>query len=155
MSLDIYLCLSVSIALVVIIACSVFVMPLVYLLGLSHDISSAIANGAFGAVAILVMLIVFADKYYSLLRLSNRSTTKVFDEATHSVTGGVSSAPLQIFSPDVIRSMKPDEQFEYYSRIIVKYTALRLQINCASENSSYATSGGAYIADGVAEEEDV
>jgi hypothetical protein len=30
--------------------------------------------------------------------------------------------------------MKPDEQFEYYTKIILKYSALRLQLNAADSS---------------------
>jgi hypothetical protein len=46
-------------ALIVIVVFSVFVMPIVFLLELRHDLSSAIANGAFGVSAIIVLMIVF------------------------------------------------------------------------------------------------
>jgi hypothetical protein len=80
-----------------------------------------------------VMVIVFGEKYVSLLKLT-RSTPKVLDETQPS---GASFNTVQLFSADVIRSMKPDEQFEYYTRIIQKYTALRLQLN--SGDSSYSS----------------
>jgi hypothetical protein len=125
--------------LIVIVTFSVFVMPIVYLFGLRHDISSAIANGAFGVTALIVLMIVFAEKYFPLFSLT-KSHSKVLDETQP--TSGVSSAAVQIFSQDVVRAMKADEQFEYYTKIIQKYTALRLQINCASEYSSHATASG-------------
>jgi hypothetical protein len=106
-------------------------MPLVYLLGLRNDISSAIANGAFGVTALLVLTIVFAEKFFSLpLWLTSQSSAKVLTEAQPS---SCQVAP-QIFSQDVVRSMKPEEQFEYYTRIIVKYSALRLQLNAADSS---------------------
>jgi hypothetical protein len=36
----------------------------------------------------------------------------------------------------MIRSMKPDEQFEYYTKVIQKYTALRLQLNSGDSSIS-------------------
>jgi hypothetical protein len=108
-------------------------MPLVYLLGLGHHITSAIANGAFGAVAIIVLLIVFADKYFSVPHfLRAKSGAKVQDEA--------SCHTVQIFSQDMIRSMKPDEQFEYYTKVILKYSALRLQLNSGDSSLASGTS---------------
>jgi hypothetical protein len=105
-------------------------MPIVYLLGLRHDISSAIANGAFGITALIVLMIVFAEKFFSLPRcLKSQSSAKVLDETQPS-----SCQTAQIFSQDVVRSMKPDEQFEYYTKIILKYSALRLQLNAADSS---------------------
>jgi hypothetical protein len=118
-------------ATLVIAALSVFVMPIVYLLGLRHDISSSIANIAYGIGGILVLTIVFGCKYFSMLKLPN-SAPKVLDETQNSHT----NTTLQLLSQDIIRSMKPDEQFEYYTRVIQKYTALRLQLN-SGDNSSY------------------
>jgi hypothetical protein len=112
-------------------------MPVVYLLGLRHDVASAIANGAFGATAIIVMLIIFADKYFSLSKYS-KSTIKVLDVQPIS---GISANTVQIFSQDIVRSMKPDEQFEYYTKVIQKYSALRLQLN--SGDSSFGSQGSA------------
>jgi hypothetical protein len=119
-------------------------MPLVYLFGLRNDISSAIANGAFGSTALIVLTIVFAEKYFPLFHFI-KSHSKVLDE-TQSPSGGASSTAVQIFSQDVVRAMKTDEQFEYYTKIIQKYTALRLQINCASENSSHVSASGQHVA---------
>jgi hypothetical protein len=126
------------VALIVIVAFSVFVMPIVFLFGLRHDISSAIANGAFGLVAILVLMIVFSHKYYSLTHIA-RSGSKVFDttQPQSPSFASVASPTVQILSQDVVRSMNPDDQFEYYTKIIQKYSALRLQLNCGSENSSH------------------
>jgi hypothetical protein len=124
-------------ALVVIIAFSVFVMPIYYLLKLRHDLSSAIANVAFSFTALIVLMVIFAHKFYSLSHFA-KSSAKVLDETRSQPTSGVSNT-VQIFSQDVIRSMNPDEQFEYYTKIIMKYSALRLQISCGSENSSHVS----------------
>jgi hypothetical protein len=124
-------------ALIVIVVFSVFVMPIVFLLELRHDISSAIANGAFGVSAIIVLMIVFADKYYSLTTFA-KSKSKVWTD-TQTPTTGVSTSAVQIFSQDVVRSMTPDEQYEYYTKVIQKYSDLRLRLNCGSENSSHAS----------------
>jgi hypothetical protein len=40
----------------------------------------------------------------------------VMDETQSSYT----NTTVQLLSQDVIRSMKPDEQFEYYTRVIQK-----------------------------------
>ena len=122
-------------ATIVIAVLGVFVMPLVYLLGLRHDISSAIANIAFGLGGIIVMAIVFGEKYFPFLKCIKSSSSKVSDEtqqpsSTHSFNN------LQIFSQDIIRSMNPDEQYEYYTKIIQKYTTLRLQVNSGVSTNS-------------------
>jgi hypothetical protein len=114
---------------------AVFVMPLVYLLGLDHQISSGIATVAFGAGGIIVLVTVFGDKFFSLPQFArSTSAAKVYDSTQQLSVSGHSSA-VQIFSQDVVRTMKPDEQFEYYTKIIQRYTALRLQLN-SSDNSS-------------------
>jgi hypothetical protein len=113
-------------------------MPIVYVLGLRHDISSAIATVAFGVGGILVMGIVFGDKYFSLLKLTS-STPKVLDATQPSSSQSSATGPnntVQLYSQAMIRSMKPDEQFEYYTKIIQKYTALRLQLNSGDSSAS-------------------
>jgi hypothetical protein len=118
----------------VIAALSVFVMPIVYLLGLRHDISSAIATIAFGVGGILVMVIVFGEKFISLLKLK-RYGPKVLDE-TQQTSQSLGANTFQLFSQEVIRSMQPDEQFEYYTKVIQKYTALRLQLTSGDSSCS-------------------
>lgn len=109
-------------------------MPLVYLLKLRHDVSSSIATVAFGVGGIIVMLIVFGGKYLSFFKLTI-STSKVIDDSSINSK----TMPLQILSQDIVRSMNQDEQYEYYTKIIQKYTALRLQIDCPSEKSSHSS----------------
>jgi hypothetical protein len=76
------------------------------------------------------MGIVFGDKYFSLLKITS-STPKVLDStqqpSSHSSTSHGNA--LQLLPQDMIRSMKSDEQFEYYTKVIQKYTVLRLQLN--------------------------
>jgi hypothetical protein len=134
-------------ATIVIAALSVFVMPIVYLLGLRHDISSAIATLAFGVGGILVMVIVFGEKFISLLKLK-RYGPKVLDE-TQQTSQSLGSNTFQLFSQEVIRSMQPDEQFEYYTKVIQKYTALRLQLDCPSERSSHASNQNYNLPEGA------
>jgi hypothetical protein len=110
-------------------------MPLVYMLGLRHDISSAIATVAFGVGGIVVMAIVFGGKYFALLKLKSY-TPKVSSETQQTGTGTGHSNVVQLLSQDMIRSMKPDEQFEYYTKVIQKYTALRLQLNSGDSSNS-------------------
>ena len=83
------------------------------------------------------MMIVFGEKYVSVLKLT-RYTPKVLDETQPTAA---SSHTVQLFSQDVIRSMKPDEQYEYYTKIIQKYTALRLQLNSGDSSSSRVERG--------------
>jgi hypothetical protein len=115
---------------------AVFVMPLVYLVGLEHDVASGIATVAFGLGGIIVLMTVFAEKFFSLPHFAkSKSTSKVYDSTQQSSVSGTSNA-VQIFSQDVVRTMKPDEQFEYYTKIIQKFTALRLQLNSGDGSSA-------------------
>jgi hypothetical protein len=117
---------------------AVFVMPLVYLLGLEHQISSGIATVAFGVGGIAVLVTVFGEKFFSLPQLLSKSTSapKVYDSSTQQTSVSGHSSAVQIFSQDVVRTMKPDEQFEYYTKIIQRYTALRLQLSSADGSSA-------------------
>jgi hypothetical protein len=95
-------------------------------------------------VAIIVMVIIFADKYSSFFAKLN---AKILDESLSAFS--LPNTLIQIVSEDKIRSMNPDEQFEYFTKIIIKYTALRLQINCPSES---ITGPGVYLAEDAGEE---
>ena len=124
-------------------------MPIVYLLGLRRDISSSIANIAFGVGGILVIMIVFGEKYVSVLKLT-KYTPKVLDETQPSSRS--SNTVVQLFSQDMIRSMKPDEQYEYYTKIIQKYTALRLQLSSGESSCSQVDSRSRFGQSDVEEE---
>jgi hypothetical protein len=104
----------------------IFVMPVVYLLGLRHDISSAIATSAFGIGGMIVLGIIFGMKEFTIFKsFHSSSLSKISDSSLTSQ----SVDRLQNLSPNTVRTLSPDDQYSYYTKQIQKYTYLRLQIS--------------------------
>ncbi len=105
-------------------------MCVVYLLGLRHDVSSAIATASFGFCGIIVLWIVFGFKYISIFRLVRSQVSDLqrpYSVGEHtSLTTGRSIT--QVLTPDMVRAMTPDEQYEYYTQQIQRFTNLRLEL---------------------------
>jgi hypothetical protein len=116
---------------VVIASFCVFVMPIVYLLGLRHDISSAIATAAFGFCGIIVLFIVFGFKFLTIFKIT--VPTKIASDDLSSQFSTQNFSNLTTIPPEVLRTMSPEEQYGYYTQQIQRFIVLRLQIDAGSE----------------------
>ena len=112
-------------------------MPCVYLLGLRHDISSAIATTAFGIASLIVLGLIFGTKYLPMFGMKTM-LPKILDETYQESSQSMSHT--QYLSPDILRTMDPDDQYAYYTLQIRKYTLLRMSINNSSQEKSHNSS---------------
>jgi hypothetical protein len=115
---------------------SVFVLPIVYLLRLRHDVASAIATASFGFCGIIVLWLVFGVKYASIFRIFRSQITDLQRPYSVGEPAPSGRSMTKNLTPDMVRTMTPEEQYEYYTQQIQKFTNLRLEL--AEGNSTHS-----------------
>lgn len=105
---------------IIISALSLIGMAVVYVLNVSHDISSAVVTTSFALGSGCIIWILFASKFQSLFSIVPKRRVSAMYEAEQP------TAPTH--SLEFIRALPIEKQYEYYTEQIVRYTNLRMNL---------------------------
>jgi hypothetical protein len=116
-------------AIFVIVALSALVFPIVYLLGVTHDVSSSIASIAFAIAALASLGILFGQKVLRILNIS-QAIRKIHTKVAGSKTAaGATYAGVGSTADDYAKLTTDEERFDYCRRQILEWQGRMLAVN--------------------------
>lgn len=120
-----------STAIFVILVICGLIFPIVFLLGITHDISSSIASIGFAIAALLVLAILFGQKVAKLLNFSN-AVRRIHDR----ISGGRNNGNYEdrnahgaAYMEEYNRLQTDEERFDYCRKQILEWQGRMLAVN--------------------------
>jgi hypothetical protein len=116
---------------VILVICGL-IFPIVFLLGITHDISSAIASIGFAFAALLVLGILFGQKVAKLLNCSS-AVRKIHDRMSGGNKGNGKYEDRNAHGPayldEYTRLQTDEERFDYCRKQILEWQGRMLAVN--------------------------
>lgn len=119
----------VFIAIFVIVALSALIFPVVFLLGVTHDVSSSIASIGFAVAALSSLTILFGQKVFRILGIS-QAIRKIHTRVAGSKAAGNQSADDKGSEiNDYAKLTTDEERFDYCRKQILEWQGRMLAVN--------------------------